>query len=455
MEKSGGIIALIAGILGLGAAAITLLFGGLGAAIKADGASSVIGLGWGGIFFCFLTIIFGAIAITAKNRIPGVLIIISSILGAYFGGTLVAVLMPGQYGIQDNADSVAMTQIISLAALNRIPTGLVPSYVEVIGDRNPIDPVAEWIARKQWDGVDRLEAFYATLQVRDGFPEYLKELLMYRWLISAVAAIKKNGFRSRGVLTLQGPQSIGKTAWVSALVPDPFLRESFVKLDHHLDAANKDTLLTAISHWIVEIGELDSSFRKDIARLKGFLTSDRDKVRKPYGRTDSEYPRRTVFCATVNENNFLIDHTGNSRWWTLPVTKIDYAHGIDMQQLFAQILVDLEKGEIWWLSATEEQELERYNSDHRNISAIRERVISALDLERMSQPDLPAMTATSPPCHIHTWRFWRGDTVPIRNSKRMTMSHLGSPPWWLFFQSSSAPKQINKGNGIFKHVICY
>ena len=133
---------------------------------------------------------------------------------------------------------------------------------------------------KPWDGVDRLVSVYATLIHRADFPEKLKQSLMYRWLLSAVAAaLKPSGFKARGVLTLQGPQSIGKTSWISALIPDAILREGVLKLDHHLDAGNKDSIITAVCHWIVEIGELDSSFKKDIARLKGFLTADRDKVR--------------------------------------------------------------------------------------------------------------------------------------------------------------------------------
>lgn len=38
-----------------------------------------------------------------------------------------------------------------------------------------------------------------------------------------------------------------------------------------LDPGNKDSILGAIVHWLVEICELDSSFKKDVARLKGFL----------------------------------------------------------------------------------------------------------------------------------------------------------------------------------------
>lgn len=303
--------------------------------------------------------------------------------------------IPGHSGTPDNADNIAISHIISLASLNGLSTGQIPSYLATIGDKQQYNPVADWITGKPWDGTDRLKDFYETLTHRDDYPAALKEVLMLRWLISAVAAaLKPSGFRARGVLTLQGPQSIGKTAWVSALVPDTLLRENTIKLDHHLDAGNKDSLLTAISHWIVEIGELDSSFKKDIARLKGFLTGDRDKVRRPYGRADSEYPRRTVFCATVNDQAFLVDSTGNSRWWTIPVTKISYTHGIDMQQVFAQVAVDFYRGEPWWLSPSEEGCLESYNKSHRAISAIHERVLDAVDLERAQDPHLPAMTPT-------------------------------------------------------------
>ncbi len=306
-----------------------------------------------------------------------------------------SITVPGYSGTPDNADNVAIAHVISLATLNGLSTGQIPGYLGTIGDRHQYNPVANWITSKPWDGTDRLKAFYVTLTHRDDYPEPLKEILIYRWLISAVAAaLMPSGFRARGVLTLQGPQSLGKTAWVNALVPDPLLRENAIKLDHHLDAGNKDSLLTALGHWIVEIGELDSSFKKDIARLKGFLTGDRDKVRRPYGRTDSEYPRRTVFCATVNDQAFLVDSTGNSRWWTIPVTKINYSHGIDMQQVFAQVAVEFHRGEPWWLTQAEEACLETYNKSHRAISAIHERVLEALDLDRAKDPDLAAMTPT-------------------------------------------------------------
>jgi putative DNA primase/helicase len=68
-----------------------------------------------------------------------------------------------------------------------------------------------------------------------------------------------------------------------------------------LNPAEKDSVLTAVSHWIVELGELDATFKKaDIAQLKAFVTKTSDKVRRPYALKDSSFPRRTVFAGTVN-----------------------------------------------------------------------------------------------------------------------------------------------------------
>lgn len=303
-----------------------------------------------------------------------------------------AINIPGHTGTSDNADNTAITIITSLVTLNGMAVGQVPAIVEALADRNLHNPVAVWVNSRPWDGQDRLPLLFETLKEREGFSAQLKRILVYKWLLSAVAAaMKPKGFKSRGVLTFQGPQGIGKTSWVMALVSDPLLRDILVKVDHHLDPHNKDSILGAITHWIVEIGELDSSFRKsDVARLKGVLTSDSDKVRRPYARSESEYQRRTVFCATVNEENFLVDHTGNTRWWTLPLVSIDFQHDIDMQQVFAQLAVDFQSGAEWWLSKDEEALLEVHNSEHRSISLMRERLVGIIDLTQVDQPGNPS-----------------------------------------------------------------
>jgi putative DNA primase/helicase len=302
---------------------------------------------------------------------------------------------PGHVATADNRDNVGLTLIINMAARYGLATGNIPAFVDVIADKHAYNPVADWIGSKPWDGIDRLPAICATVHAAPGYPEDLKITLLRKWLLSAVAAATmETGFRTRGVLVLQGDQGINKTTWVRATVSHLALRDQLVKIDHHLDVGNKDSVLGAITHWIVEIGELDSSFRKDVARLKGFLTSPTDKVRRPYAKVESEYPRRTVFAATVNDARFLVDQTGNSRWWTIPVVKLDADHKIDMQQLYAQLALEVQAGHEWWLTPQEEAQLAEINAQHQAISAVDELIRSYVDPARLERPDNPYVSAS-------------------------------------------------------------
>lgn len=93
MNKAGGIIALIAGLFGTGAALVTLSVGGIGSALEADEADLVVTLGWLGLLAAFLTIVLGAVAMATTSKVPGILIIVLAIVGAFAGGTLVAICM--------------------------------------------------------------------------------------------------------------------------------------------------------------------------------------------------------------------------------------------------------------------------------------------------------------------------------------------------------------------------
>ena len=92
MGKAGGVIGIIAGIFGLIAAVVTLFLGRMASAFETEGAKAIVGLGWGGVLFSFLAIVFGAIAI-GRPKGAGIGLIIVSILGAILGGTLVAICM--------------------------------------------------------------------------------------------------------------------------------------------------------------------------------------------------------------------------------------------------------------------------------------------------------------------------------------------------------------------------
>ena len=288
----------------------------------------------------------------------------------------------------DNAEEAIYVEIQGCLNLYGLGSGSIKSFVQALAERNRYNPVKEWIESEAWDGTDRFEALCDTVTIAEDYPEVLKRILLRKWLISAVAAaFSKGDFRARGVLSFQGPQGIGKSSWLKRLVNHP-LKHEWIKLDHNMNPKDKDSIMTAISHWFAELGELESSFRNDVGRLKSFVTNDVDKFRRPYGQADAVFPRRTVFAATVNDSNFLTDKTGNSRIWTIEAEKIDYEHGIDMQQLFAQLAVALQAGEIWWLTKEEEGLLASVNSEHMEISYVHELLSEGLDLDKKGDPNL-------------------------------------------------------------------
>lgn len=302
--------------------------------------------------------------------------------------------IPGIQPGRQNRDDVVLTRLESLLLRNRMSTALVRPYLVSLADANAYDPFGDWVTSKAWDGQSRLHAIVETIKPVADYPAAFCHVLIRKWLLSIVAATFKGmGFRARGVLTLQGGQGIGKTTWIANLVTPPALREDVIKLGHSWDGGSKDARLAAIRHRIVELGELESSFRREMAGLKAFLTETTDKIRPPYGRVEAEYPRSTIFAATVNDRQFLLDTTGNSRFWTIEVESIDFAHGIDMQQVFAELKVAFDKGEQWWLTAEEEETLARINHTHRLLTSIEAKIGEALDLDRVGEDRLPRLTA--------------------------------------------------------------
>lgn len=92
MYKSGGLIGIIAGVFGVIAAIATIFIGGVGSALDANDAGKIVNFGWAGLGSSFLIIVLGAMAF-AWPLISGIGIVIFSVVGAIYGGTMVAICM--------------------------------------------------------------------------------------------------------------------------------------------------------------------------------------------------------------------------------------------------------------------------------------------------------------------------------------------------------------------------
>lgn len=301
----------------------------------------------------------------------------------------VEINIPGRRFSQDNNAAACLSTISSLCARNRMPRESLADYVTLIADANPYNPAAEWIESAPWDGVDRIKPLAASL---DPVDVDMAEILLRRWMIGAVsAAFDDNGFSMQGVLVLQGDQAIGKTTWFWSLLNG---RRRLGKEGAMLNPADRDSVKTAISYWLVELGELDATFRKaDIAALKAFITRDQDELFLRYSRAASLYPRRTAFFASVNDRAYLRDETGNRRYWTIQCGgRMDPHHGIDMQQAWSQVRALQLAGERHRLAQDELDRLNNRNLDHMEISPVEELLRSRFDWDQAVRTQ--TMTAT-------------------------------------------------------------
>lgn len=279
--------------------------------------------------------------------------------------------IPGEEFSVENGEDAAFACIYSLMKEWKLPTDGYQSYLMRIADENQYNPVMAMILSKPWDGISRLPAFYDTIQS----PETeAKNLLIRRWLITAVCMAKGEGVDSAGCLVLQGAQDLGKTWWSKKLVPEK-LRNELIRTGANVNPSDKDSVSQVISYWIVELGEIGATFRKaDIDALKTFITNDYDTMRRPYGIGDKRYPRRTALVASVDQTIYLHDTAGNRRFWTIPCTAINSYHDIDMQQVWAEVYQLTLRGETWRLEPDEKAAIARINEGHMQIDPIYEKL---------------------------------------------------------------------------------
>lgn len=201
----------------------------------------------------------------------------------------------------------------------RINTNIIGEYILLEIAKNNFNPFADFLKSNKWDGKDRINELFDIFHIEKDFYKTLFRKWLYQTVSMSFNTLDKP-YGIDGVLTLQGKQGIGKTYALSLLSPNPEWFQDGLTIDVN----NKDSLIRATSALISEIGEFDSTIKKEQSALKAFLTSPVDDIRPPYGKKSIRRARTTSFCATVNPNSFLKDESGNRRFWIIPVDKIDY-----------------------------------------------------------------------------------------------------------------------------------
>lgn len=292
--------------------------------------------------------------------------------------------LPPKYQ-HDNSSNILGTLIEDIAntmSYKRATERVVQNCLDVIANENHYHPVIELITKEKWDGTDRLSEIYQMLNLSDD----LYKSLVRKWAIQTIALLFNSNnapISAEGVLVLQGNQGIGKTQFFRHLA----LEDKFFKGGATLDMGSKDCLISALRVWICELGEIDSTTKKEQSALKAFLTESTDRFRTPYARNETVKVRKTSFCGTVNPKQYLHDETGNRRYWTIPIEKINLDKIFNYSkewyvQFWRQILEEYRKNPKGYLLVAEEQNfVNKMNSEFEVSSFGEDEFLTCFDIE--------------------------------------------------------------------------
>lgn len=223
---------------------------------------------------------------------------------------------------------------------------MVEQAVATVARKHSVHPVRAYLEALVWDGVERLPTFLESYFGTER-SAYARAVGL-RWMISAVARIMKPGCQADCMLVLESDeQGIGKSTGVRVL-------GGAWCADTGITVGDKDSYQSLRRVWIYEFAELAAVKGREAERVKNFLSSRQDHYRPSYGRRTRDFPRQCVFCGSTNEAQYLVDRTGNRRFWPVRCAKVDVQRLTeDRDQLWAEAVTRFKNGEAWHVDSAE------------------------------------------------------------------------------------------------------
>ena len=237
-----------------------------------------------------------------------------------------------------------------------------------VAKENSYDPVRAYLEHcsnaVEPTYIDRLASTYLRPQDASKTEPTLYDKMLKCTLIAAVARVFEPGCKHDYACVLLGEQGARKSSFWKALGGHFFS-------DALRDCQSKDDLMVLHRSWIMEWAELDHITNKRQAGLiKAFLSQSTDMFRVPYGKTAEVFPRRGIIVGSTNSDEFLVDETGNRRFWVIPVG-VTHAEPIDVDLLMKEVdaiwasaVHAFQNNEPYALSIEDEQQVNLENSKY-------------------------------------------------------------------------------------------
>jgi predicted P-loop ATPase len=221
---------------------------------------------------------------------------------------------------------------------------------------NHFNPILDYLDSLDWDSKPRLDKWLATyLGAEDTeFNNAIGRLA----LVAAIRRVRKPGCKFDHILTLEGGEGTMKSTAIVTLAAVANFSDQTI-----LTASDKEQQELVRGVWLYEIADLAGMRRADVEKVKAFATRTHDRARPAYGRRRVDAPRRCIFIATTNEDEYLQSQTGNRRFWPVKTGTIDIeALHLDRDQLWAEADEIAAKGDPLvlpkelWATASEAQD---------------------------------------------------------------------------------------------------
>lgn len=219
--------------------------------------------------------------------------------------------------------------------------------VSLVASTSERHPVREYLHSIRWDATQRLHTFLPRYFGSEDTP-YTREVGR-RWMISAVARALRPGCQVDCVLVFESSQGRRKSTGIEALASSEWFSDTPFVL------GDKDAYQSLRGVWIVELAELSGLKRSDVERSKVFLGARKDRYRPSYARRTRDFLRQCVFIGTTNESCYLLDRTGNRRFWPVRISRDVDVEAIrrDRDQLWAEARARYDSGELWYADTAE------------------------------------------------------------------------------------------------------
>ena len=244
------------------------------------------------------------------------------------------------------------------------------------------DPINEYLERLTfWDGQDRVTPL--AMRIPTDWAEWPH--LFHIWMRSMVAMWLGKGQLTGNALVplLIGRQGCGKTSFCRLLLPPELMNYYNDRINFKNES---DLNLGLTSFALINLDEFDKITQRQQIVLKYLVSTTDLNYRPPYGKAYQSHRRYASFIGTTNEQMPLTDPTGARRFICVNIDgDIDFQTPVYHDMLYAQLRHEIDKGERYWLTKEEEQQLMQHNLQYQQLNGLGEMLLSVIQRPRKDE----------------------------------------------------------------------